>query len=156
MCYMIVVGLPQAAQQHWIARLPSGMRAGAARYEGLSTRMGGFPTFIVTTGMCSCDLFNRGSDQHTFKKYQKKGWSKTKIERAIANQKKANIHAGLHPDLRHWLADAAIATRHAYLLVHWDSAPLPCGAAIVLTAEELREQTLPIKDEQLIHVRPPR
>ena len=149
---MIAVGLPKSTQQKWIERLPQPMRAWRAHYAGLSSQMNNFEVFIVGTSMCSCDLFNRGSDENVYEKYRKKGWSKGKIERAIANRKKSNLHAGLNPELRRWVADAATDTGDVYLFVHWDSDELEYEQKVSMSPEEMREQTVSIKDEQLIHV----
>lgn len=153
MCYMIAVGLPKAAHQKWLDKLPQPMRAWPAHYTGLSSRMDNFSIFIVGTGMCSCDLFNRGSNENAVEKYRRKGWSKGKIERAIENRKKSNLHAGLHPELRRWLADAAVDAGEAYLFVHWDSDALNYEQQLSVSAEEMREQRFHVKDEQLIHIR---
>lgn len=150
---MIAVGLPKPAQQKWIDRLPQPMRAWPAHYEGLSAEMHNFPIFIVGTAMCSCDLFNQGADESVFEKYRKKGWSKDKIERAIANRQKSNRHKGLHPELRRWLADAAADTGEAYLFVHWDSDDLKFEQRVSVSPEQMREQTFHITDEQLIHIK---
>ena len=150
---MIAVGLPKSAQQNWIDRLPQPMRAWPAHYPGLSSHMGDFEVFIVGTVMCSCDLFKRGSDEKLYEKYRKKGWSKVKIERAIANRKKADLHAGLHPQLRRWLAEAAMDAGEVYLFIHWDSDELKYEQHVSMSPEEIREQTVPIKEEQLIRVR---
>jgi hypothetical protein len=137
------------------------MRAWSAHYETLSSQMRNFEVFIVGTAMCSCDLFNRdseenvyrGSEENVYEKYRKKGWSQAKIERAIANRKKANLHAGLHPELRRWLADAATEAGEAYLFIHWDSDELKYEQQVSMSSEEMREHTVPVKEEQLIHVK---
>ena len=150
---MIAVGLPKSAQRKWIDNLPQSMRTWPANYKGLSTAMRAFPVFIVGTSMCSCDLFNKGSDESVLKKYQRKGWSKNKIERAIENRKTSNRHAGLHPELRRWLADAVTDAGEAYLFVHWDSDELQFDHHVLVSAEEMRNQTFRIEDEQIIHIK---
>ena len=115
--------------------------------------MSNFPVVIVGTGMCSCDLFNQGSEENVYEKYRKKGWSKGKIERAIENRKKSNRHAGLNPELRRWLADAATNAGEAFIFIHWDSDELDYSQRVFISAHEIREQTLHIKDEQLIHIK---
>jgi len=150
---MIAVGLPKSAQRHWIERLPQPMRAWPAHYEGLAFQMHNFEVFIVGTGMCSCDLFNRRSDENVYEKYRKKDWSKAKIERAVADHRKASLHAGLHPEVRRWLADAATDAGEAYLFIHWDSDTLKYDLQVAMSPEELREQTVPVKEEQLICVK---
>ena len=129
------------------------MRAWPAYYQGLSSETFNFPVVIVGTSMCSCALFSRGSDESVYEKYRRKGWSKAKIERAMANRKKANLHAGIHPEVRRWLADAATETGEAYLFIHWDSDELKYECQISMSPEELREQTVPVKEEQLIHIK---
>ncbi len=153
MCYMIAVGLSKSSQQEWLDKLPRPMRAWPSQYKGLSSHMGDFEVFIVGTSMCSCDLFNRGSNENLYEKYRKKGWSRTKIERAIANRKKEELYVGLHPKFRSWLADAADDTKEAYLLIHWDSDVLNYKYQVSISPEEMREQTFPVEEEKVIRIR---
>ena len=150
---MIAVGLPKSAQQNCIDKLPKSMRAWPAHYQGLSSEMSDFSVVIVGTSMCSCDLFNQGSTENLFERYRKKGWSKSKIQRAIENQKKSNRHSGLDPELRRWLADAATNAGEAFVFIHWDTNELKYEQRIQMSVDEMREQTIQIKDEQLIHLK---
>lgn len=129
------------------------MRAWAANYKELSSEMSNFPTLVIGTSMCSCDLFNQGSDENVQKKHRRKGWSKSKIERAIENRKKSNRHAGLHPELRRWLAEVANDVGEIFLFVHWESDFLNYEQRIEVSADEMAQQTFPIKAECLIHVK---
>lgn len=153
MCYMIVVGLPKVTQQYWLEKLPPPSHAWPASYAGLSQQMGNFAPFVIGTVMCSCALHNQSSDTSVAERYRKKGWSQSKIERALADRKKADRHAGLHSAWRHWLADAATAAGEAYLYIHWDSDELKYGEAVLVLPQNLREQTFKIKDEQMIHIK---
>ncbi len=153
MCYFINVGLPPSSQLKWIDLLPQKMHAWPSRYEGLSEKMNGFSVVSVGLGMCSCDLFNQGAIEESFKKYEKKGWSESKIARAIENRKKSNIHNNLHPDFRCWLADAVEETKKAYLFVHWDSKDINLEKTALMTVDEFRNQQTYIQDEQLICIK---
>lgn len=150
---MIAVGLPISTQQTWIEKLPPPIRTWPANYQGLSSAMSNFPVVIVGASTCSCDLFNHRSDENISQKYRKKGWSRGKIERAVDNRKKSNRHAGLNPELRRWLADAATDAGELFVFIHWDSDELNYEQRIFVSAEEIREQTLQLKDEHLIQVK---
>src|SRR5688500_7852026 len=50
----------------------------------------GYAARLITSGMCSCDLYGRphsaeapDSAAHLRRKYEKRGWSETKIKRAL-------------------------------------------------------------------------
>jgi hypothetical protein len=153
MCYFINVGLPQKAKQRWIEKLPRNLYASAGRYEKLSELRNDFSVVTITNGMCSCDLFNRKSDEDEFKKGKKKGWSENKIARAIENSRKAAIQNNLNPDFRRWLSEVVEDAGEAYLLVHWDADPLDLKSPIVLVVEAFRRAETYIADEQLFHLK---
>ncbi len=136
------------------------MHAWPSHYVAIAEKMNGFSVVIVGYGMCSCGLFSRGAPEHVFKTYDKKGWSKNKIARAIENQaramenrRKSDLHANLHPDFRRWLADASADAKEAYLYIHWAWDELALESEFIMSLEEFRAQETYIKDEQLIHIK---
>ena len=86
-----------------------------------------FHGYVLTTGMCSCDLYSSPSDdetpeEHTRKlqeKYKEKGWSGAKIQRAINDATAAEKHLrGLRADTRELIARVAKASKRVYVFVH--------------------------------------
>ena len=153
MCYMISVGLPDSAHEKWIRNLPNSMRILPGRYDGLSEQMNHYSPFVVAQGVCSCRLFVSGSYEATIKKYQRKGWSQSRIERVLAEIQNNRVPFGLHIELRNWLADAATDAGDAFLFIHWDSDALDYEQKASLSTEQMRDAKVEIKAEQLIHVK---
>lgn len=123
---------------------------------------------LVTSGMCSCDLYARpraaeASDptSHLRRKYEKLGWREAKIERAIkqsaASAAKHNRPiAGLRDDVTERLVTLCRAACSVALLVHWyngdvETERLTLHRSAPCKCEELvtRSQQL-IEDEVLI------
>lgn len=150
---MISVGLPKSAQEKWIKQLPDSMRILLGRYDGLAQQMNGFAPFVVAQGVCSCRLLVSGSYEATLKKYKRKGWSQSRIERTLADIQKNRVPFGLNVELRNWLADAATDAGEAFLFIHWDSDSLDYKQTVSLTAEQVRDAKIEIKNEQLIHIK---
>lgn len=151
---MISVGLPESAQEKWIRNLPHFMRILPGRYKGLAEQMNLFSPFVVVQGMCSCRLFVSGSYEATLKKYKRKGWSQSRIERTLADIQKNRVAFGLNIELRNWLADAAMDAGEAFLFVHWDSDALNYEQTVSLTIEQMRDAKIEIKAERLIQIKP--
>jgi hypothetical protein len=155
MCYMIVVALPPAAQEKWLARLPSPLRRRPNRYPALPEAMSRWEPVTVVTAQCSCDLFHPPDEAKTRnlrRKYERQGWSAARIERTLASRPPDGFPGSLHPDLRQWLAEAAKEAGGAYLLVHWDSAALEIGEAIRLSVADFRSPDCRIEEERLYRI----
>ena len=156
MCYMVVVGIPEEAERKWLPRLPEGLNSWMASYPGLSAHMDGFTPHIIGTSMCSCDLFHPEADPpyQLRKRYRRKGWSESKIDRAMENRRSTEKQNGLREDVRHWLAETVEEGGAAYLWVHWDSEERGIEQTVGISSIELRENTFPIEEEMLYYLFP--
>lgn len=155
MCYMIVVAFPpKRLAEAWWSQLPPGLSFLPGGYDKLSARVKHFEQFTIITTMCSCDLFSQSDEESVAKlrhKYEKKGWSKAKIER-LANHKPVGFPGGLHPGLRRWFAEAAAATEEAYLFVHWEADEVEIAEKVHISPRLMQDQAHRVKVKSLIHV----
>jgi hypothetical protein len=87
---------------------------------------------LVTNGHCSCDLYAAPRSEtepdlgdHLRKKYAKRGWSDSKIARALEQAKardSKNLHArGIHRDVVSRLQELCRAAGSVAVVVHWYS-----------------------------------
>jgi hypothetical protein len=91
----------------------------------------GYVARLVTSGMCSCDLYVRPGGQvdadpadHLRRKYQKRGWSEVKISRAVkqaeaARSKLPRPTSGIRPDVVERLQVICQSAGRVALFVHW-------------------------------------
>ena len=108
------------------------------------------------TSQCSCDLYRSGDDEKISRlraKYEKQGWSGAKIERALADRPPSGFVGNLHPGFRQWLADSVREAGAAYLLVHWDLAPLGPMTPTRLSLAEWEDTVNPVLEEHLYRVK---
>jgi hypothetical protein len=88
---------------------------------------------VVTRGGCSCDLAGRPAadfDEAAERlKYRKKGWSASKIERAVLG-KRPNERAN-YATFRETLASVVRATGEARIMAHWFSGPIETELVLV-------------------------
>ena len=100
-----------------------------------------FNIYVITSGMCFCGLFQEAANpvkglpvSDLRHKYEKKGWSKARIERAIAqsgtaykraaSKARENDFEGIRPDLRDLLAGVAEAVGVLAIVVHFFDGPI--------------------------------
>jgi hypothetical protein len=134
MCYFLTIGVPEQYSEQASDKLKRGYVVSKSRNSSLNEYVpDDHSLFYVTTGMCSCDLFQVPKDgvkeiekirkKYQKPKYKKRGWSKVKIERAVKDQIKAMKHGsnGLSPALRHELVDIVGLTKSLSIIVHWYS-----------------------------------
>ena len=151
MCFFITIAVPDQFTDQVRDHLRSGYGVSKADNRSLSGYLpDDHSMFYVTSGMCSCDLFQEPVDirksidkirsQYAKPKYRKRGWTKAKIERAVQDKIKTMKHGpgGLSLALRHKLSDIVRLTNSLFIVVHWYS-----GA--------IDEESISIKSESEIH-----
>ncbi len=173
MCHYVTVGVPAEKAGYLEQAIPRGLVADPTANHSIARHLPkDYRTYLVTSGMCSCDLFRRPvgpveQEAHRkkfHKKYQKRGWSKAKIERAMAqaaSKAPAVTFSGLRPDLREGLADLVGKTRELAIVVHWynglvETEQVPIGEAESVDVEPFRSGQVPVQEDQLLFVQPPR
>ena len=131
MCSFVSIAVPEAKRATLRSMLPREvrlLRQDNADLRALVHEDDGI--FALGTSLCGCDLFNETEPQETTPvdlhrqqvKYLKKGWSKAKIERALAQSASAQLEGpsfvGIRPDVRQALAGVALHTRCLHIFVH--------------------------------------
>lgn len=125
--------------------------------------------FLITNGMCACDLFakphlSEKSEEklrrkYSKPKYRKSGWTEAKIQRAVADSlsKPAKDFSGLRSDLRWSLGDLVSETRRAVIVIHFYSGNVETEEVSItekkiITSEELQNNDESVKEDALIEV----
>jgi len=120
-------------------------------------------SFTATSGGCSCDLYraykdSRKDDSTLIECYRKKGWSESKIERAISSRKKAAAtSSGLRDDILHIVKNLVAAYSQIRLSLHWYSGQIETenfrlnDNGVVSLDDFMRENTF-FRDESTIKI----
>lgn len=128
-----------------------------------------FQTYVLTSGMCSCGLYNRATkraaDPGEFqrRKYRKKGWSQARIERAITQAAKhaeaaeRKSFVGLHPEAAAIVTDIAKRAGRVAVIVHFYNGDLETESFTLrpsrsITGAELLNSSFPFDEDELIWV----
>jgi len=94
MCYFITIGIPESKAGDLEEQARPGMSAWRCENSHIMAHLdAGFQGYVLTIGMCSCDLYRSPTDDETMEdtirrlqeKYRKKGWTEAKVQRAIAD-----------------------------------------------------------------------
>jgi hypothetical protein len=134
MCDFITIAVPADKAKLLEDAIPRGIQALAVSNASIRRQIGaGYRRYALVSGGCSCDLYRSPNDpidtadeiEKRRRKYQKKGWSQAKIERAIASCSRRDLErdafAGLRPDVRSLVADVAEQASELAIIVHWYS-----------------------------------
>ncbi len=137
MCYFITIAVPKNKAENFEKTVPRGLHIGATSNRTLKNHLpDDVSLYLVMSGGCSCDLFSENSkgirnddlEEHVAKlrrKYQKKGWSEAKTERAIAQAMKGATSSagkeksGLRFDVREFLAGLLNDMKEIGVFVQW-------------------------------------
>lgn len=134
MCYFVTIATA-APLERVRKHFPRGFRVLTYKNPGLSAPFAGSPSFlaIVSDTDCSCALFCPSAEperarasriEKLCRKYERLGWSRAKIERALVSARAAALlgqgagWTGFRPDLRGLLANLAKDLGEIAVLVH--------------------------------------
>ena len=151
MCYFLTIAIPKLGDLASDPKMPRGLAL--LPYENSSIKKHldpGMRMYALVSGGCSCDLYSDPAKkcpdidpnyQKRIAAYKKKGWSKSKIERAISSSRIASSHnssgssvaGGLRSDIPAILSSLAKTYGNLMFLVHWyngavDTAKITVGA----------------------------
>jgi hypothetical protein len=129
MCYFITIGIHESKGGYLEEQARPEMSAWRCENSQIMAHLHeGFQGYVLTTGMCSCDLYrspagdetSEDTTQRLHNRYKKKGWTEAKIQRAIADATAAgNLQVrGLRTDARELIARVADASNRVYVFVH--------------------------------------
>jgi hypothetical protein len=170
MCYFITVGVPDRFGEQARETLENGYVVSRSGNRSLAALFDGNPAlFTVTSGICACDLYQAPVDHEKalarFKrkarkpKAKKRGWTKTKIDRAVKDRMSALARRknGLSPSLRQALADLARQTDWLAIVVHWysggvDDEAIPVRRVSAIDADTLLTDDWAVIEDTLLTV----
>ena len=172
MCYFITIAVDEKHESTLKHKLRSSFRL--SRSENLSIKARLQPqdvSFVITDGMCACDLFSQpqvsGGENKEEKlrrkyakpKYKKLGWTEAKIERAIADSlsKPAGKFSGLRADLRWQLCDLVAEVGRVSIVVHFYSGDtetddVPIGLKKTISCEDLRDNDECVVEDMIVEI----
>lgn len=132
MCYFITIAVRQADAEAACGKVPRGFAmAPVANASVLSALPAGYETFLLVSGGCSCGLYQSEptpparphNPEHLRRKYERKGWARARIERALGQSLAARSEPGgflgFRDDVVEILQSISATTDRFALLVHW-------------------------------------
>jgi len=169
MCYFLTLGVPAKSADIMTSAAPRGFAIGLVQNRSVLAQLPPeFRTYLLTSGMCSCALYRRRSkrteDPSEFlrRKYRKKGWSDSRIERAVEQASKAKARnespfVGLRADVATIVAEIAHQTGRVAVIVHFyngdtEDEMLTLSTARSFAAFELLTSSFPFDEDELIWV----
>jgi hypothetical protein len=170
MCYFITVAVDEKHESTLKQKLRSSFTLTRSENSSIASYLKSHDVpFLVTNGMCACDLFakphlivNREEklrQKYSKPKYKKLGWSEAKIERAIADSLSAPAKdfSGLREDLRWSLCDLVSETKRAIIVVHFysgnvETEEVPITEKKTVVCEDLQNNDEIIEEDALIEI----
>lgn len=118
MCYFAIVEIPDG-----VPALPATLQYEPNRWPGLTPASADRRLLVVSDGQCSCAIYRSGRPplERLRAKYERRGWSHGKIERALSDHNRSRSIELLPLKFEAWLCEVASRFGHVHLLVHWDS-----------------------------------
>lgn len=156
MCYLLTFAVPKPIQNFEESR--SLTVSSFKNKGGGHQHTAGWSVYKLTTGSCSCDLINlqiTDASQGAYlakarAKFEKKGWSQAKIERAMADKIGATDPPPppLRPDAVALLSVYLKQQGHLDLIIHWH------GGQFASEPFELRD-TVHVQPAEEVHLNDP-
>ncbi len=176
MCYFITLGVPEEKAEFFEQHVQRGFHIALIANASVLEEMGhGLRTYLLMSGGCSCSLFSEphkeaGGDPQARQlsmqerlrhKYEKMGWSPSKIERALAQRPKdrgPKAFVGLRGDVQRFLGELATNVGQLAVLVHWydedlQDSRLACKQGAVVSPEIALEERLRIAADEIIWIK---
>lgn len=165
MCYYITIALPEKKAELINSGVPKELKVEPVVNLTVNKQLpSNFDTYTVTSGPCSCGLFSEklpdespeADIKRLKRKYKAKGWSKTKIDRAISSHlEQTRDNYGLDPDLSLYIADLADKSDELIIFVHWydgdvESEKFTLSKGRKVSSTQLRNEN-PIEKEDYIY-----
>jgi hypothetical protein len=124
MCRIVTVGVAGASGDPHAPFRAAGFTTRPATNPASAAMPAKSVRIEVTTGMCSCDFYSGDTPYQAFdpeaarRRYERKGWSKTKIERAIESRHKPRNPGAKPLDLGARFVDAIAQLTRSGARVH--------------------------------------
>jgi len=166
MCYFLTIGIPGSLATVIKEAFPSDMAVWQCENKNIMVHL---PSechgYVVTTGMCSCDIYqwaNKDPEEDIKKlkeKYRKKGWSKNKINRAVeeATAARSTKSSGLRADAREAISRVAVSFGVVHVFVHFYSGDqtteeVTINLGLTVQAEDFRSGEYVLAPDTLVKV----
>jgi hypothetical protein len=174
MCFFLTVAVPSQHADRGSKVFARGFQVfPTANPSAMAAIPAGYVGSLVTSGMCSCDLYARpqepvsNSTAHQRRKYEQRGWSEAKIQRALdqveASKSKARLpDSGLRGDVVRRLQTLCQLAGRVAMFVHWYDGDIETERVLLHHAGSCDCDQLPAKaqvfreDQLLIVVAPAR
>ncbi len=166
MCYFITVGVAERAAAHLVGQRAEGLVVQSVANPSVTAQLPrGFATYLVVSDeMCSCGLFEEerpSREKEAFerlrRKYEAKGWSQSRMERAISQHfsDTGAVGPGLSADLVAFFGDVAERAGELQIVVHWYDGDVEKEEVVVsqgptISVEEFRE-TNPVTKTDVVY-----
>lgn len=167
MCYFITVAVPDRAAAHLVDRPPEGLTVMPIANPSVMAQLPRHSaTHLVIHGeMCSCGLFREEPSsceqeqtiERLRRKYKAKGWSRSRIDRAISQHvtDTGATEYGFDTRLLSFIANVAEEVGELWVMVHWydgdiDTEELSLSQGSTLSVEEFRK-TNPVRKSDTVY-----
>jgi hypothetical protein len=172
MCYFISVAVPKQSVDSFAALIPAELAIHESQNVSLGTAIpDGWKLFVLTQGPCSCGLFVGESEvesteqawERLRRKFEKKKWSRPKIDRAIesslTDREKTTRSLGFADIVREVVADFAAGYGSITIIAHWyggdvDSESVVVNGTSSVSGSKFRKGDFGANADLLIHVLP--
>lgn len=170
MCYFLTVAVPVKQIEHIDEVFAGPFQTHVTANQSIIAALPpGYAVRLVTSGLCSCDLYTRQSSSedadrwtHLRRKYKAAGWSEAKIDRALqqmaASASKSNRpESGLRGDVTEGLAMLSRAVGSVAFVVHWysgdvESEPLALFQGLPCHCDDLPQRAKLLVEGELVVV----
>jgi hypothetical protein len=162
MCFFLTVAVPIKHVEHIGEVFGRGFQTHANANPSVTAALpAGYAARLVTSGMCSCDLYARSEAgtrpdpaTHLRRKYEKLGWSEAKIQRALTQTAaRASKHVrptvGLRDDVTERLGTLCRKAGSVAFLVHWYNGDVQTESLQLHQAKPCTCDVLPLRAKQL-------
>lgn len=176
MCYFITVALSENKAEFLEKHVPRGLHIRRIAHQSvLQHAPHGFCAYLLMSGGCSCALFNespkesdgnrqvedRLDQERLRRKYQKRGWSTVKTNRALrqhATSSKASLVVGLRGDVQQFLGELAMNVEQLAVLVHWydgdvQDARFSCKEGDVVSPKDVLGEGLRVSPDEIVWIK---
>ena len=168
MCYFITVSIPNSDTEILKSGIPRGLHLIESSNPSINHHMPEkYVSYVVTSGGCSCDLFSEEPEEYEHdrrinklrKKYKRKGWSESKIERSLSQAKSAAQTpktVGLRDDVRYYLSDVFNQINEMRIVVHWyngdvETEKISISKKLLVSSDKFRNEN-PVRQTDTLFV----
>jgi hypothetical protein len=164
MCYFITVGTNEPGAEVLRRRLSDTFGASPTSNVSILKLLPPNERTFNLGGMCSCHLFSKAHaeplDTHKLRsKYKTRGWSESKIERAISGKLSAQRESfkGLRPDLREQLCHIVSELGRLSVVVHFysddvESEVVRIARKVVVDCARLMKDEEAVAEDTLVEI----